>query len=328
MVKMMSNITLNNRFCVSGPIFRDIHMIDLYLYDSSLFANVLVVQDSEYLLIIDSGTSKTANIIINYLNFYHINGGKIILLPTHYHFDHVGGINKLVHYFKEKGYDAQVYVTKEQKSRLIENDQNLRYFTNAKKVFKGMVGDLKPVNEAFLHIIDERAKVSLGNKFSLSIIKTPGHSPDHISPIITNKRGERICFFGEALGINLKNDYYPLPASSAPDFNSKDYINSIEKIIKTRPDIGIFSHFGGIHGKYNIIQTCRNSIEMLDSFQKHIKELYEKYHDTRKISEIIYNEYEDYITTLALNSEISRNLAFTIVYGVLIDLGIKKLKDK
>jgi glyoxylase-like metal-dependent hydrolase (beta-lactamase superfamily II) len=325
--KAMNKVSTLERFCMSGPILEDFHIIDLFLYDSSLFANVILLEDSEYTVIVDTGTSKTIGSIINYLNFCNINLNNVLIIPTHHHFDHVGGINSLIEFLESKNSNIQILASP-MLANLMKNPRE--YEKEAKKGFQDTVGHLSPIKPSYFREVSEADIIKLGDEWTVKILNTPGHCPDHVSPLFTRRDGEKVCFLGEAFGINLKNDLYPIPASSAPHFNSVDYIASIKKIIDYCPDLAIFSHYGGIKGAKTIETTGLNAIRTYRDFRKNILDIYRQKPKTKYITEKLFQKYAEGIATEALNMDLAKNLAFTIIYGILMDEGLKgnKLKSQ
>ena len=246
-----------------------------------------------------------------------------LILITHHHFDHAGGIFPLIEFLKSKNSNIEIWTTEEMYT-LIQNPAS--YIEKAKKGFKDVVGDLTEIPERFFSIQSSDSFLDLSDEFKIKMLRTPGHCNDHISPIIVNSFNDKICFLGEAFGINLKSDLFPIPASSAPAFNSTLYRNSIAKLLEMAPDIAIFSHFGGIQGKQNIKNTGENALFMLDSFQSFIRDSYCESGKTQDVVQCIYEKYEDTIATLSLDKELSKDLAFTIVYGCMQDMGLKARK--
>ncbi|MHA1729036.1 MAG: hypothetical protein ACTSWY_09915 [Promethearchaeota archaeon] len=159
------------------------------------------------------------------------------------------------------------------------------------------------------------------------MIGTPGHSDDHISPLFCNEQNYCICYFGEAFGINLRKDLHPIPASSAPDFNSEKYIRSINKLLNLQPKINaaIFSHFGGINGIENVKRTGLNAILQYQRFKDSILKLYSKKPSIRYITDRIFKIYSDNLVTRTINLKLAKNLTFTMVYGILLDEGLRTL---
>ena len=326
----MNNISAKTRFYSSGPVLESFHMVDIHLYDSSLFANCVIVEGSDFTTIVDSGTSNTVQNIINYIYFNNINLEHVLIIPTHHHFDHIGGIPSLIEYLEKKNSTINVITTNEMKPFLMDPSE---YEKNAIKGFsKKFVGNLAPISEDYIKIISEYEVINLGDYWSVQLIKTPGHCETHVSPLFRDRRDCTICYLGEAFGINLTKEIFPIPASSAPNFNSEKYINSINKLLNLRPkiDVGIFSHFGGISGNNNIQQTGENAINQYYRFKKAVIELHSKNPSTKLITKEIFRKYKNKLATQTLNSntnkELSKSLAFTNVYGILIDEGKKKRK--
>ncbi|MCP4761977.1 MAG: MBL fold metallo-hydrolase [archaeon] len=315
---------LADRLYSSGPIFKNCHMIDLHMYDSSLFANSLIIEDSEYTTIVDTGTSNSIGSFINYIQFNEININNVIIIPTHHHFDHIGGIEPLIEYLLNRKSNVTVLSSKLIKNHLI-NPSNYR--ERATKVFKEMVGEINPIKEKYIQVISENEIIELGNEWSVQLINTPGHSDDHLSPFFKNQKNYSLCYLGEAFGINLKKDLKPIPASSAPGFKSEKYIESIKKILHFHPDMCIYTHFGGINGYNNIKSAGNNAIKSYFEFKSLIKKLYNQNSNTSFIAEKVFSKYANEITTQAINIDLAKNLAYIIVYGILLDENLKKNKN-
>lgn len=303
-------------------------MVDIYLYDSSLFSNCLIIEDQDYTVIVDTGTSDTVNHILNYIHFNDINIKNVLIIPSHYHFDHAGGLKPLIDTLEKMRSNVTVVSTLKMKNKLTNTKE---YEKAAQKGFQeATVGHMEPISDKYFQLINEGETINLGTKWDVKIIETPGHSDDHISILFRNSSNYSICYFGEALGINLKKGFYPIPASSAPDFNSVKYIESINKLIDYRPkiDAGIFSHFGGICGYNNIQKTANNAIEQYKRFRNSVLKLYNENSSTRYITERILKKYSDNLATHTLldspNATTTKNLTFTNTYGILLDEGLKK----
>src|SRR4030043_167320 len=93
-------VILSDRICNTGPVLEHVHLVDLFLYESSMFANATIVEDTEWTSIIDTGTSESVRSIINYFRFNGIQSKRVLLVPTHYHFDHAGGLPALIDFFQ------------------------------------------------------------------------------------------------------------------------------------------------------------------------------------------------------------------------------------
>ncbi|MHA1890016.1 MAG: MBL fold metallo-hydrolase [Promethearchaeota archaeon] len=316
-----TTVDTSSRFYHSGEVDEGVHLIDLHMYDSSLFANSCFFKNEEISVIIDAGTSLTVKQIINYIEFHSLITNRMIIIPTHHHFDHAGGILGLMDYFHEKDVNVSVLTTRKMKGFLMDL---ARVNEPAKKQFSRLMGTLKAIPEDLIEVIGSKEKFDLGHGQELSLLSTPGHSEDHVSPIIHVDGVPSLCFFGEALGINLRKELVPLPACTAPGFDKKKYIHSIREIQKLEPEIGIFSHVGGIRGREKIKKLCDTAIDKLEKVITFVR--WEYLHHTQATSELVdvmMNRYKNYIATCVMDDNIVNNLAFLLVYGILKHLNYK-----
>src|SRR6056297_1975882 len=180
---------VEDRFYQSGKICKGLHLVDLYMYDSSLFGNVMIVEDEDFTLIIDAGTSDSAGSIVNYLEFHDINLKITVVLPTHHHFDHIGGLPRLMDFLSKKSAKTFVLAPEKMHSLLLSPES---YAKSAKKGFDGVVGDLSPLDSKFVRNLLPNNHYKLGDGWTMEVIETPGHCDDHVSPVLTNSKDQRI----------------------------------------------------------------------------------------------------------------------------------------
>ncbi|MHA1733589.1 MAG: MBL fold metallo-hydrolase [Promethearchaeota archaeon] len=324
MTRKMSTPTPNathERVSSTGPVQDHLHLVDLFLYDSSMFANVGIVEARDWTILVDVGTSDSIGAILNYLHFHHIPTRRVLVVPTHHHFDHVGGLGSLVGVLEGGGSEVRVLATPLLEERLADQSAHA---SAARETFGDIVGRVEPVPESAIEVVPPEHALELAGKdgetWTLELVPTPGHCADHVSPFVT-MGDSKVCFFGEALGINLQKDLTPLPASSAPEFDSREYLASIRRVLWREPDVGFFSHFGGIRGSHNVRVAAHNAERMLRSFRRTVTCLYDREGRTRDVIARVVESYSEYVATYALNPALARQLAFTIVYGILLDAG-------
>ncbi|MHA1683889.1 MAG: MBL fold metallo-hydrolase [Promethearchaeota archaeon] len=320
---MISNIisTPGSRLYHSGEKVPGMHLVDLNMYDSSLFANVAIVHEGDTVMIFDAGTSRTAGQIINYMKFYDMDPRKVFLVPSHHHFDHAGGLSQLITYF-ERSHVKTTVITTPRMAHLLEDLPS--HVAPAKKQFRKMMGDIQGVPRDSITTLSDGEKFSINESVEVSLLKTPGHCKDHVSPIVVRDGKNHVCFFGEAMGINLRKHLSPLPACAAPSYYSRYYIRSIQQISNSNVDVGIFSHVGGVMGRENIKALCQLAIEKVKEVSEFVKLEYENgVKSTKDLVTVMAKRYIDYIATCVMDEDIVNNLAFLLVFGIMKDLGLK-----
>ena len=66
------------------------------------YANTYLIEDGNFFVAVDVGTSKAAKKIHHYLSYKSIDASSLrMVTTTHFHIDHVGGISRLVQLFPE-----------------------------------------------------------------------------------------------------------------------------------------------------------------------------------------------------------------------------------
>ncbi len=231
------------RFVHSGEHDAGLNLIDLNLYDTSLFANACVFTAGTTMLIFDAGTSATVNQILTYLDFHAMHPRRVWVVPSHHHFDHAGGLKPLVESVKKRGMQVSVLTTPLM-AGILENLP--RETSKAVHQFNTMAGTIQEIDPGDITVIEPGKNLDVDDRHSIVLVPTPGHCPDHVSLVVYRDGSAHLCFFGEALGINLKKELSPLPACVAPSFDSIQYKKSVGIIKAIQPRIGVFSHVGGV----------------------------------------------------------------------------------
>jgi glyoxylase-like metal-dependent hydrolase (beta-lactamase superfamily II) len=320
----MSNNTTaipSPRIIHSGEHLDHVNLIDLNLYDSSLFANACVLEAGGDRVLFDAGTSATTGQIITYIKYHGLDDGKYFIIPSHHHFDHSGGITSLLRHFKKNGIPATVVTTPTMAECLANLPARVE---GARRQFQQMIGTIEAVSREDMLVLGGGVKFSLADGSSIELLPTPGHSPDHVSPVVRDGDRTRLVFFGEALGINLRHHLSPIPSSVAPCYDSKAYKASIAKIKAIAADAGIFSHVGGVTGAENMTALCDLALEKVDEVTEFITRLHAGgVASTTEMVTKLQHTYRDYIATCVMDDRVVNNLAFLLVYGVLKDAGLK-----
>nr|MDO8087345.1 MBL fold metallo-hydrolase [Candidatus Sigynarchaeum springense] len=309
------------RIIHSGEHLGHVHLIDLNLYDSSLFANACLLDAGGDRVLFDAGTSATTGQIVNYLRYHGLDDGRYFIVPSHHHFDHSGGIASLIHHFKKNSVPVMVVTTPTMADCLADLPSRV---DGARRQFQQMVGSIEAVSRQDMVVLGNGVKFLLADNSTIELVPTPGHAPDHVSPVVRDGSHIRLCFFGEALGINLRNRLSPIPSSTAPCYDSEEYKASIARIKALNAEAGIFSHVGGVTGAENVASSCDLALEKLGEVTDFIARLHAGgVTSTAEMVARLKDSYRDYIATCVMDDSVVNNLAFLLVYGILKDLHLK-----
>lgn len=241
------------------------------LGDLSLPAYLVV--GAEKTALIDAGMTYMAPRYVEDMENI-LGGGKgpDYLLYTHSHFDHVGGTPHLLNRFPEMelcGHDYLFKVLGREKARA-----SIEELSRKMAVRFAPENDLTESDFDFSVIKPGRAlndgdAVDLGGGITIEVIHTPGHTNDSVSYFIDHLKAVAT---GEALGIPHGGDLYV-----APEFLSSfnEYIESIEKVRKKRPEIILLGHQMIVQNK-DVDRFFKNglkhSFELRDKIKRYIKE--------------------------------------------------------
>lgn len=154
--------------------------------------------------------------------------GEIIVVNSHFHFDHIGNNYKFekVHIFEDSYAKAiaQTGLPKEGVGNQLDEDMFLFDYP------KGFVPDKYVIPPYKVKVIEDGYVFDLGNR-SLKVIHTPGHSNDSIM-LFDNKY--KILFTGDTFYLGAL--YIHFDCKEFGKSNIHDYYNSIKRISEMLPD--------------------------------------------------------------------------------------------
>lgn len=278
----------------------NLYLIDLpqELEGFRKFISCWVVREGEKAMLVDVGPKATIPKLIEALNYLKIKKVELVLL-THIHLDHAGGVAEVLSRYPEAG--------------VVVHDLGRKHLLNPEKLWKASFETLGKIAEVYgkpSEISEDRiceGKVTFAEK-DVEIIKTPGHAPHHQSYVF----GE-FLFVGEAFGVHipLKNDYYLRPATP-PKFDYETAMNSLEKLVSLGSKRVCFGHFG----------FKRNSTEIAERAMKQLKLWVSTIYDILCRKEI---REEEKVATLTKEELLEKDAKFSNYH--LLDEDIKKRED-
>lgn len=227
---------LDNLYWISLPI--PIEGFDGFIGSWVLTGNPMIM--------VDVGPSVSVPSLLSALA--ELNAGKPeVILLTHIHMDHAGGIGMVANAFP----DATVVCHPKGVQHLIAPD----------KLWQGSLKTLGDVAKAYGPIAPLDAKqVKTADDFTLKgadSIETPGHAVHHMSYVIGD-----LLFAGEAGGVCLSIDdvaFFLRPATP-PRFFLKTSISSIDRILAKKPKQICYGHVGMWSDADHMLRSHRHQL--------------------------------------------------------------------
>ena len=192
----------------------------IYETKDELLSNTYVVIDNKECIVIDPSSNYDG--IINYINKNNLKLRAILI--THAHFDHIGGVDRLVNAFH-----VNVYASVEEISSFTSPKLNC----SEDYSFKGVVveSDITSIfDQEILQILDEEIKV----------IATPYHTRGSVCYYFPKSK---LLFSGDSLFM------YALGRTDLPTSVPSKRKESIEKLFKLDDDVKVYPG----HGRFTSI---------------------------------------------------------------------------
>ena len=313
----------------SGKVVENIFHIDLMQYNIPYICSSFILKTNDSVVVFDCGTSKDVSTLIEYFEGHRIPLSKIdYLIPSHYHFDHFGGGWKLWEIISEKNPNVKILTTEKTKEYLQSPETHMM---RAKRTYGSSIGEMKSIQDNAYEIIvpDQEIEIQgLPENQKLKLEGTSGHTPDHITPTLYNDETVSFMHLGEAAGTLMHaTNLVTLGTSMPPEFHFSKYISSLKKIISKEPaNIGL-GHFGVVLGKEFTTRLLKENLEFTYFFRKFVKEKYGEKGETRYIVEqFLETELPKRVDAEYVQSGFLTNVIVALVYGQLIDLGLRKPK--
>jgi len=214
-------------------LFDDVYIVDLTPPNYEMpFIFSYIVRTRDYLICIDQGPASQADKLKSIIGDM-IGDRKLILIPTHIHLDHAGGLGLIL----EEVDNAVAYV----------HPRGLKHLVNPTKLWSmavealGDIADIwgapEPAPNKALYSTEDGLKIRF-NDYLLEIIFTEGHSSHHQSIFLHNLKA---MFTGDSAGIYLPFlNYVMLSTPSKLDI----YYHSLHKMLERNPKYLMFPHCG------------------------------------------------------------------------------------
>ena len=270
----------------AGEFIENIHMIDLNQYGMNKVCSTFLLHWEDTTIIFDAGTSDDIRKVLSYMKKHNISRESVkYLVPSHHHFDHAGGMWKILKKL-EKYTPAIKIITTELTKKLMQHTE--KHMKAAASTYSDWVGKMEPIAEEYFQIVRPDTRISLdGDKnFELELVSSPGHTFDHVCPTIYRKGEHLFSYFGEAAGTLFNNEELKtLPTSMPTEFNYELYMKSVQNLKGLHAKNAGFCHFGAITTPEDVATIIDDQISFLPIFREYVKKKYEEYQSTRPVVE-------------------------------------------
>ncbi len=174
------------------------------------------------------------------------------VILTHIHIDHAGGTGTAL----KSLINARVLVHPRGRQHLIDPTALWNASLETSPELSSKYGQFEPVPEGKIVVIEDSIKLDLGKGIMLEFIMTPGHASHHVS-IFESK--DRVLFAGDSAGLYTSG---VLRLTAPPPFRPADYLSSIERMIKWKPDLIGYAHFGCYPDAVRRLRKTKEKVRM------------------------------------------------------------------
>lgn len=309
----------------------NVYLLDTGQFNMKSITSVFCYSDGERSLLMDIGTSENIDAVFQSLAGHGIPLETLKgITVSHYHFDHGGGCSELWKRMRHFNSDFRIYTNSITKNLLQDASGHIN---GARTTFGSFVGTMEPLPEDAFCIVepDDFLPLKFAGGETVRLVYTPGHTADHCSPSVILGDRTIFTFAGEAMGTIYTGDrILTTPTSMPPNFRYDDYMSSMDKIMKMKPESVGFCHFGIVSGKEDVDFVYNEHSGFMKRFRQGIIDAFNENPSTEHVMARTEHLWKDRID--ASFSEIKGselffgNLRLALTFGVMVDLGFRKPK--
>jgi glyoxylase-like metal-dependent hydrolase (beta-lactamase superfamily II) len=193
------------------------------------------------------------------------------VIVTHVHLDHAGGAGSLMQLLPNATFLVHPYGARhmidptklEAGSRAVYGD----------KMFDQVYGQLIPVEEKRVRIMEDGDEVTLGNR-QLRFMDSPGHARHHFCVFDSLTNG---WFTGDTFGLSYREfdtekGAFLLPTTTPIQFDPEALKASVRKLAAVKPDFMYLTHYGRVDDVQRLAQVMIAGVDTLVSFAEQYKD--------------------------------------------------------
>ena len=235
-------------------------------------AGCYLVEAGSEVAFIEVGTNSSTPRLMKVLEARGWKPGDVShVIVTHVHLDHAGGAGSLMQLLPEATLLAHPYGAR----HMIDP---ARLETGARGVygdemFDRVYGQLIPVDESRVRIMEDGDELTLGNR-QLHFIDTPGHARHHfcVHDSLTNG-----WFTGDTFGLSYREfdtdkGAFLFPTTTPVQFDPEALKESVRRLVANGPDNMYLTHYGRVQDVPRLAEKMIEGVDTLAGFGEKYKD--------------------------------------------------------
>ncbi|MGB9740501.1 MAG: MBL fold metallo-hydrolase [Candidatus Bathyarchaeia archaeon] len=231
--------------------------------------------------IIETGPTLSVSNLLSSLKQLKIKPENVTYVAvSHIHLDHGGGAGTLMKHLPK----AKVIVHQRGAPHLINPEKLWQQSKNVLGEVAMIYGEPEPVPAERIITAVDGALFDVGDGITFRVVETPGHASHHVSYYEHLSHG---VFTGDAAGIYIPKVDVIVP-TTPPPFYLDVALNSLDKLVRLKPEVLYYSHFGKADDAVEKIQEYVAQIKLWERIAREGVENGKDFEDIRK--DIIEND--------------------------------------
>lgn len=278
-------------------VAHNIYAIDANYFQKGFCCVYLVVENNKA-LIIDCGTSNSANYIEKALQELNLRITDLeVILVTHVHLDHSAGAGTLL----KKSPTAKLWAHPRSIRHLIDPTILIESTATVyKETVESLFGEILPCPKENLAETKNNQIIDFYGR-KLQIHNSPGHAKHHFSVFDLK---EKIYFAGDSAGVCYPNwsfnKLFAFPPTSPTQFEPVAWKNTLKEIRQFNPQKICITHFGAVTETEELLKQIEHNLDKFTALAL-------KHKDSQNKKETLFSAINDFFVTNLLTQKPALN---------------------
>lgn len=212
--------------------------------------------------LVESGPGSTRAAVLAGLREAGLDPADLrYVLLTHIHLDHAAATGSLA-----AGTDARVLVHAVGAPHLVDPS---RLMASALRIYgdalESLWGTMTPVAASAVTAVEGGEELDVGG-LKVRVVATPGHATHHVSYLFE----DGTLFTGDSAGVRLPGADLLRPALPPPDLDLEAWEASVERMLESRPERLVLTHFGPVTGASAAADHLRLTVARNRAWAEHV----------------------------------------------------------